>query len=105
MQKIKINKINNSYWYYPSIFTISKNNWSSRPYKNLLDLFKKNDIYNLDGIISINPDGAIDAFNFSQKRWTYSFELNKGKDYLKKRESKNYFPRKNQGLSNWNYLN
>ncbi|MEG0991804.1 MAG: hypothetical protein RSA87_03630 [Malacoplasma sp.] len=73
MTKIKINKLNDMFWYYPSIFTASKKGWYSRPYRKAKELFEANDL-NHDLIISINPSGYYDLFSYSQTYWKYNFQ-------------------------------
>lgn len=76
MIKIKINKIKNLFWYYPSIMTSSKSKWASLPYKEIKELFFHNGLLNDDCIISINPDGYSSAFLFTQTYNDYKFFLN-----------------------------
>lgn len=66
MVSIKINKIGNLFWYYPSIMTSSKSKWASLPYKEIKELFFHNGLLNENCIISINPDGSSSAFLFAQ---------------------------------------
>lgn len=56
MQRIKINFVNDKFWFNPSLITTSKRLWAPRPYKNLKKLLVVEKLWDKDLVIDLNGD-------------------------------------------------
>ncbi len=75
MTKIKINKLNKIFWYYPSILTPSRTSWVLTPFRNIIDLIRHYNLETTNCCISINRPGAVEMFQFTQKYRHFNFLL------------------------------
>lgn len=64
---VKINYVNGAFWIIPSIFTLKRGSWVSRPFHTIEDLIMIVGLDNSSQIISINKDPNFIHFNAVQK--------------------------------------
>ena len=77
MKKITINKIGESYWYIPTIFTKSRHSWHPRPYKSLKKLLVIEKHLEDNLLVRLNKDKDLKTFKFLQQIKNFPLTLKK----------------------------
>lgn len=77
MKKITINKIGESYWYIPTIFTTSRRDWHQRPYKSLKKLLETEKHLEDNLLVRLNKDKELKIFKTLQQIKNFPLVLKK----------------------------